>query len=67
MSNLTTGYCLVSGILFLFFVGSGSIVCDMILNQEREIIIRKQVPKAKPDLPQLISNEYEYDDEILDT
>lgn len=35
------GYYIISGILFLFFVGTGCIVYDIIYNKEKEIFIRK--------------------------
>jgi hypothetical protein len=60
------GYYLISGVLFLFFVGSGSIMCDMILNKEK-IITRKPKPKIETqgNLEESVSNDYEFDDDLL--
>ena len=66
MSDLMIGYYLISGVLFLFFVGSGSIIYDMISNQESEIIIRKSIKKPETDRTQLISDDYEIDDDLMD-
>jgi hypothetical protein len=67
MSDLMIGYYLVSGTLFLFFVGSGSIICDMFLNKEKTIIIRKPKPEIKmqSNLEELVSNDYEFDDDLM--
>jgi hypothetical protein len=58
MSDLMIGYYLVSGALFLFLVGSGSIICDMILNKEKQIVIRKPKNKIAPPIS---------DDDFFDT
>ena len=52
------GYYLISGVLFLFFVGSVSIICDMILNKEKQIVMRKPKNKIVPPIS---------DDDFFDT
>ena len=47
MSDLIIGYYLISGVLFLFFVGSGSIIYDMAWNKEKQIFIRKPKTETK--------------------
>lgn len=61
------GYYLVSGVLFLFFVGSGSIICDMFLNKEKQILTRKLKPEIKKQssLEELASNDYNFDDDLM--
>ena len=61
MSDLIIGYYLLSGVLFLSFIGLLSVVCDMIWNKEKIIITRK----SKTDLAQFASNDYEYDDDLI--
>jgi hypothetical protein len=66
MNDLMTGYYLVSGVLFLFFVGSGSIICDMFFNKETTMIIRKPKPTPTPTLVELVNNDYEIDEQLYD-
>jgi len=67
MSDLMVGYCIISGVLFFFFIGSISIVCDMLWNKEQVIIIRKPKPKieTQSNLEELASNDYEFDDDLM--
>ena len=65
MSDLMVGYCIISGVLFFFFIGSISIVCDMLWNKEEIIIIRKSIKKPETDRTQLISDDYEIDDDLM--
>ena len=58
MSDLMIGYYLISGALFLFFVGSGCIICDIFLNKEKQIVIRKPKNKIAPSIS---------DDDFFDT
>ena len=60
------GYYLISGILFLFFVGSGCIIYDMFCNKEKEIVIRKRTIQQETNVAQLASSDYEYDNELFD-
>ena len=64
MSDLTIGYYLVSGALFLFFVGSGSIICDMFLNKEKTIVIKKRKTQPETNLAQIVSNNHDVDNEF---
>jgi hypothetical protein len=66
MNDLMVGYYIVSAVLFFFFIGSISIVCDMLWNKEEEIIIRKSIQKSENNLAQFVSNDYEYDNELFD-
>lgn len=65
MNDLMIGYYLVSGVLFLFLIGSGSIICDMFLNKEEVITIRKPTQKQESSLEQLISNDYDIDNDLM--
>jgi hypothetical protein len=65
MSDLMVGYCIISGVLFFFFIGSISIVCDMLWNKEEIIIIRKSIKKPETDRTQFVSNDYEIDDDLM--
>ena len=60
MSDLIIGYYLISGVLFLFFVGSGSIIYDMAWNKEKQIFIRKPKTETKQ---QLTFDTYDDDDD----
>ena len=60
------GYCVISGVLFFFFIGSISIVCDMLWNKEEIIIIRKSIKKPETDRTQFVSDDYEIDDDLMD-
>ena len=66
MSDLMVGYCIVSGVLFFFCIGSISIVCDMLWNKEEIIIIRKSIKKPETDREQFVSDDYEIDDDLMD-
>jgi hypothetical protein len=66
MSDLMVGYCIISGVLFFFFIGSISIVCDMLWNKEEIIIIRKSIKKPETDRTQFVSDDYEIDDDLMD-
>ena len=66
MSDLIIGYYLISGVLFLFFVGSGSIIYDMFWNRKKEIIIRKRTIQPEANLAQPVSIDYDYDNELFD-
>ena len=61
------GYYLISGVLFLFFLGSGSIIYDMFWNKEKEIVIRKRTIQPEANVAQFVSNDYEYDNDLFDT
>jgi hypothetical protein len=65
MNDLMVGYCIISGLLFFFFIGLVSIVCDMVWNKEEIIITKKLIQKPEADPAQFISNDYEYDDDDL--
>jgi hypothetical protein len=67
MSDLMIGYYLISGVLFLFFLGSGSIIYDMFWNKEKEIVIRKRTIQPEANVAQFVSNDYEYDNDLFDT
>jgi hypothetical protein len=60
------GYYLISGVLFLFFLGSGSIIYDMLWNKEKEIVIRKRTIQPETNMVQSVSSDYEYDNELFD-
>jgi hypothetical protein len=66
MNDLMVGYCIVSGVLFFFFIGLISIVCDMVWNKEEKTVIKTSVKKPENDLAQFVSNDYEYDNELFD-
>jgi hypothetical protein len=66
MSDLMVGYCIISGVLFFFFIGSISIVCDMLWNKEEIIITRKSIKKPETDRTQFVSDDYEIDDDLMD-
>jgi hypothetical protein len=67
MNDLMVGYCILSGIICLFCLGSLFIICDMILNKEEKIVIRKPKPQAtvQNNLEESVSNDYEFDDELI--
>jgi hypothetical protein len=67
MNDLTTGYYIISGILFLFLFGSVSIICDIFLNQEeKEIVIRKRVTQPEDSPAQFLSDDYKIDNDSFD-
>ena len=66
MNETTTGYCIVSGVLFLFIFGIASIVIDMIFNKDKDIIIRRTIPKPEVNTTQFVSDDYEIDDDLMD-
>lgn len=41
------GYYILAGILFVFFIGTGCIITDIIVNKEPEVIVIRK-PKPKP-------------------
>jgi hypothetical protein len=55
------GYCILAGILFLFLIGIGSIVCDIIFNTEEEIVFIKK-PIQQENFTNFIADNY-MDDE----
>jgi hypothetical protein len=57
MNDTNIGYCIVSGVLFLFIFGITSIVVDMILNKDKDIIIRKRIPKPEVNTTQFVSDD----------
>ena len=56
----------MNSVLFFFFIGSISIVCDMLWNKEEIIIIRKSIKKPETDREQFVSDDYEIDDDLMD-
>jgi len=55
------GYYILVGILFLFLIGIGSIVCDIIFNTEEEIVFIKK-PIQQENFTNFIADNY-MDDE----
>ena len=56
------GYYILAGILFLFLIGIGSIVCDIIFNTEEEIVFIKK-PIQQENFARFIADNYSDDDE----
>jgi hypothetical protein len=56
------GYYILAGILFLFLIGIGSIVCDIIFNTEEEIIFIKK-PIQQENFARFIADNYTDDDD----
>jgi len=54
MNDLMVGYCILSGIICLFCLGSLFIICDMVLNREE-----KPQATAQNNLEESVSNDYE--------
>ena len=56
------GYYILAGILFLFLIGIGSIVCDIIFNTEEEIVFIKK-PIQQENFARFIADNYTDDDD----
>lgn len=52
------GYSIIYLVFFVFIIGSVSIICDMLFNEEEVIIIKKQKNKIAPPIS---------DDDFFDT
>jgi hypothetical protein len=57
MNDTNIGSCIVSGVLFLFIFGIASIVIDMILNKDKDIIIRRKIPKPEVNAARFVSDD----------
>lgn len=56
------GYYILSVILIIFFIGIISIICDMILNKEEEIIFKSK-PAPQENFAKFIVDNYHDDDD----